>query len=174
MSSPAPNTTPAAPASTATTAPAATTTKKPASLKAVTGFGKLDPNTLANTAHIVAKGVGGNPPVDPAALDASANTLSEAVMAAMDGGKNAKTIREKQRKMVIQDLNLLAVYVQNVSNDDPAIFAASGFAAKPTGKSAPQPVGAPTFRSLDFGVNSGQIVAMPGAWTTIAAASISE
>ena len=59
MSSPAPNTTPAAPASTATTAPAATTTKKPASLKAVTGFGKLDPNTLANTAHLVAKGVGG-------------------------------------------------------------------------------------------------------------------
>src|SRR5271169_4352438 len=107
MSSPAPSTTPAAPASTATTAPAATTTKKPASLKAVTGFGKLDPNALANTAHHVAKGVGGNPvyfpnpPIDPATLDASANTLSEAVLAAMDGGKNAKTIREKQRKLVI-------------------------------------------------------------------------
>jgi hypothetical protein len=42
MSSTAPNTT-AAPA----TAPAATTTKKPASLKAVTGFGQLDPNALA-------------------------------------------------------------------------------------------------------------------------------
>jgi hypothetical protein len=193
------STTPTAPASTATTAPAATTTTKPASLKAVTGFGKLDPNVLANTAHIVAKGVGGhpqyfgNPPVDPAALDASANTLSAAIQAAMDGGKNAKTLREKQRKMVIQDLNLLAVYVQNVSNDDPAIFAASGFTAKPTGKSAPQPVGAPSFRSLDFGVNSGQIVvsvkAQPGAksyfiryavmngatpvsWTTIPAATI--
>ncbi|PYS16480.1 MAG: hypothetical protein DMG15_02055 [Acidobacteria bacterium] len=212
MSSPAPNTTaaavstsavtsttPAAPASTATTAPAATTTKKPASLKAVTGFGKLDANALVNTAQLVAKGIGGNPqyfgnpPVDPEALKASATTLSAAILAAMDGGKSAKTIREKQRKMVIQDLKLLAVYVQNVSNDDPAIFAASGFTAKPTGKSAPQPVGAPTFRSLDFGVNSGQIVvsvkaqpgaksyfiryavmagATPGAWTTIAAASI--
>jgi hypothetical protein len=42
-----------------------------------------------------------NPPIDPAALDTSANTLAEAVLAAMDGGKNAKTIREKQRKMVI-------------------------------------------------------------------------
>ena len=193
-----PNTT-AAPASTATTAPAGTTTRKPASLKAVTGFGKLDPNTLANTAHIVAKGVGGNPqyfgnpPVDPAALDASATTLSAAILAAMDGGKNAKTIREKQRKMVIQDLNLLAVYVQNVSNDDPAIFAASGFTAKPTGKSAPQPVGTPKFRSLAHGLNAGQIVVAvkkqaggksyfiryavmngttPGAWTTIPAASI--
>ena len=80
MSSTDPNTT-AASASTATTAPAATTTKKPASLKAVTGFGKLDPNTLANTAHHIAKGVGGhplyfpNPPIDPAALDAAGNTL---------------------------------------------------------------------------------------------------
>jgi hypothetical protein len=193
------STTPAAPASTATTAPAVTTNKKPASLKAVTGFGKLDPNVLANTAHLVAKGIGGHPeyfgipPVDPTALDASATTLSAAILAAVDGGKNAKTIREKQRKMVIQDLNLLAVFVQNVSNDDPAIFAASGFTAKPTGKSAPQPVGAPAFRSLDYGVNSGQIVvavkaqpgaksyfiryavmngATPGAWTTIAAATI--
>ena len=135
----------------------------------------------------------GNPPVDPAALDASATTLSAAILAAMDGGKNAKTIREKQRKLVIQDLNLLAVYVRNLSNDDPAIFAASGFTAKPAGKSVPQPVGTPAFRSLGYGVNSGQIVvsvkaqaggksyfiryavmagATPGAWTTIPAVSI--
>ena len=205
MSTQAPDTTaatpstPAAPASTTTTAPAGTTTKKPASLKAVTGFGKLDPNALANMAHHIAKGVGGNPvyfpnpPIDPLALDASANTLSEAVMAAMDGGKIAKAVVKKQRKLVIQDLNLLAVFVQNVSNDDPVIFAASGFTAKKTGKSAPQPFALPSFRSLDFGMNSGQIVAAvkavaggkpyfvryavmngttPGPWTTIPAGSI--
>ena len=191
--------TPAAPASTATTAPAATTTKKPASLKAVTGFGKLDPNVLANTAHHLAKGVRGNPvyfpnpPIDPAALDASANTLTEAVLAAMDGGKTAKAVVKKQRKLIVQDLNLLAVFVQNVSNDDPAIFAVSGFTVKPTGKSAPQPVSVPSFRSMDYGANSGQIAVYikkvsgaksyfiryavvngttPGAWTTIPAASI--
>jgi Fibronectin type III domain len=196
MSTNDPNTTATA---VSTAAPSATTTKKPASLKAVTGFGKLDPNVLANTAHLVAKGVGGHPqyfgtpPIDPAALDASANTLSEAVMAAMDGGKVAKTLRNQQRKMVIQDLNLLAVYVQNVSNDDPAIFAASGVTAKPTGKSAPQPVAVPSFRSLDFGMNSGQVVVSvksvaggksyfiryavmngttPGPWTTVPAATI--
>jgi len=200
MSSPAPNPNNAAPpASTVTTAAAATTTKKPASLKAVTGFGKLDPNVLVNTAHLVATGISGhpqyfgNPPVVPEALDASATTLYNAILSAMDGGKNAKVVRNKQRKLVIQDLNLLAVYVQNVSNDDPAIFAASGFTPKPTGKSAPQPVAAPTFRSIDYGVNSGQIVASvkavaggksyfiryavmngatPGPWTTIPAASI--
>jgi hypothetical protein len=198
MSSPAP-TTPAAPASTTTTAPAATTTKKPASLKAVTGFGKLDPNTLANTAHHVAKGISGhpsyfsNPPVDPAALDASATTLSDSVLAAMDGGKTAKAVVKKQHKLIVQDLNLLAVFVQNVSNDDPVIFAASGFTAKPAGKSAAQPVAVPSFRSLDFGIYSGQVVAAvksvagaksyfiryavmngttPGPWTTVPAATI--
>src|ERR1700758_2286579 len=151
MSSPAPNTT-AAPASTATTAAAATTTKKPASLKAVTGFSKLDPNALANTAHNVATKIGGhplyspNPPVDPAALDASANELTEAVLAAMDGGKTAKALVKKQHKLIVQDLNLLAVFVQNVSNDDPVIFAKSGFTAKAPGRSAPQPVAVPSFR----------------------------
>src|SRR6516164_519594 len=191
--------TPAAPASTATTAPAATTKKKPASLKAVTGFGKLDPNALVSTTHHIAKGVGGypvyfpNPPIDPAALDASANTLAEAVLAAMDGGKTAKAVVKKQRKLIIQDLKLLAVFVQNVSNDDPVIFAASGFTAKPTGKSAPQPVSVPSFRSMDYGANSGQVAVYvkkvsgaksyfiryavmnettPGPWTTIPAASI--
>jgi hypothetical protein len=198
MSTSDPNTT-AAPASTATIAPATTTTKKPASLKAVTGFSKLDPNALANMAHHIAKGVGGNPayfpnpPIDLAALDASANKLSEAVLAAMDGGKTAKAVVHKQRKLIIQDLNLLAVFVQNASNDDPVIFAASGFTAKPTGKSAPQPVAVPSFRFLDFGMNSGQVVAAvksvtgaksyfiryavmngttPGPWTTVPAATI--
>ena len=111
----------------------------------------------------------------------------------MYGGKTPKAVVKKQRKLVIQDLNLLAVFVQNVCNDDPAIFAASGFTAKPTGKSAPQPVGAPSFRSLDFGVNSGQVVVAiksvggaksyliryavmtgttPGPWTTVPAAAI--
>jgi Fibronectin type III domain len=193
-------TTPSTPAAaTTSTPPSAPTSKKPASLKAVTGFGKLDPNTLANTAHKVAQGIGGNavlfpnPPIDPAALDASGNTLSEAVVAAMDGGKTAKAVVKQQRKLIIQDLNLLAVFVQNVSNDDPVIFAKSGFTAKPTGKSAPQPVSVPSFRSLDYGANSGQIVVTvkkvsggksyfiryavmngttPGPWTTIPAASI--
>ena len=63
----------------------------------------------------------------------------------------------------------------------------------PTGQSAPQPVAVPSFRSLDFGMNSGQVVVAvksvagaksyfiryavmngttPGSWTTIPAATI--
>src|SRR5437899_11081487 len=75
----------------------------------------------------------------------------------MDGGKTAKAVVKKQRKLIVQDLNLLAVFVQHVSNDDPVIFAARGFTAKPTGKSAPQPVAVPSFRSLAYGANSRQI-----------------
>ena len=196
-----PSTPAAAQASSTTTStpPSAPKTKKPASLKAVTGFNKLAPNDLANMAHHIAKGVGGNPvyfptpPIDPNALDANGNTLSEAVLAAMDGGKKAKTIVKEQRKLIVQDLNLLAVYVQNVSNDNPVIFEASGFTLKSTGRSAPQPVAVPSFRSLDFGQNSGQVVVSvksvtgaksyfiryavmngttPGPWTTVPAASI--
>ena len=80
-----------------------------------------------------------------------------------------------------------------MSKDDPVIFAASGFTAKQTGKSAPRPVAVPAVRSLDFGMNSGQIVVAvksvagaksyfiryavmngttPGPWTTIPAATI--
>jgi hypothetical protein len=99
----------------------------------------------------------------------------------------------KQRKLIVQNLNLLAVFVQNVSNDDPAILTASGFKAKKTAKSAPQPVAVPSFRSLDHGTNSGQVVVAvksvagaksyfiryaimngttPGQWTTVPAATI--
>jgi hypothetical protein len=176
MSSPAPDTTQPVASTTAatsttpdatavsTTTTAATTTSNPATLKALRGFGKIDINNLANTAHVIAKGVGSNPqyfgkpPVDPAELDASATALSNSVLAAMTGGKAERAVRNRQRKLVIQDLNLLAVYVQNVSNDDPVIFAASGFTAKSTAKSAPQPVATPKFRYLKHGTNSGQIV----------------
>src|SRR4051812_4628887 len=115
MSSPAPDLNNVA----ATTATA--TTRKSSTLKAVTGFGRLDSNVLSNTAHIVAKGIGGypqyfeQPPVSPAALDASATTLAGLILSAMEGGKSAKAALDKRRKLVIQDLNLLAVYVQNVS-----------------------------------------------------------
>ena len=65
---------------------------------------------------------------------------------------------KQQRKLIIQDLNLLAVFVQNVSNNDPVIFEASGLTLRPAGKAAPQPVAVPSFRSLDFGMHSGQVV----------------
>src|SRR5262249_59432578 len=117
---------------------------------------KVDPSAWANMAPQVAGGMGVHgvffptPPIDPAALDASGNTLAEAVLAAMDGGKTAKAVVKRQRKLIVQDLNLLAVFVQNVSNDDPVIFAKSGFTANLPGKCAPQPASAPWVRSMEY------------------------
>jgi len=151
-----------APASTATTAPAATTAKKPASLKAVTGFGKLDPNTLVNTAHHIAKGIGGNPtyfpnpPVDPAALDASATTLStrsSPQWMRKDCESSGQEATQAGRSRSEPACGVCPERVQRRSGD----LRGEWFTAKPTGKSAPQPVAVPSFRSLDYGANSGQI-----------------
>ena len=156
------------------TPPATTTkTKKAASIKAVTGFAKLTPNDLANQAGAVIKGLYADiknypkPPVDQPAFSSSVTLLSDAIVAAMDGGKKAKAILTKQKRLVVQDLILLAVYAQNNCNDDPQIFAASGFTAKSSTRTVNQPVDVPSFRSLNYGANSGQLAflikAVPGA-----------
>jgi hypothetical protein len=129
-----------------------------------------------------------NPSVDLTAFGTTATTFSEATAAALDGGRIATALRDKERKLVIQDLKLLAVYVENNCNDDPAILATSGFTVKTPVKTKGQPVAAPSFKSLDLGANSGQITVTlkkvtgakvyfvryapmaggsPGSWTTV-------
>jgi hypothetical protein len=91
--------------------------------------------------------------------------------------------------MVIQGLRLLAVYVENNCKDDMEVFTSSGFIAKTTRVSAPQPVETPVIRKLDYGAISGQLLVTikavsgarsynlryaamtngtPGSWTTVA------
>jgi hypothetical protein len=94
----------------------------------------------------------------------------------------------KYRLLVCQDLKQLAVYVENNSNNDPAVFITSGFTAKSSSKAAPGPVAVPWFKSITHGKSSGQILlgikavanaksynyryaamngGLPGNWTTI-------
>lgn len=190
MSSPAPNPNTTALNITGSVLPGA---KKPTAIKAVTGFSKLSPSDLVNQARAVVKGLTGNAafpnlPVDLNAFNTSINSLSDAIVAALDGGKLAKEVVKKQRKLVIQDMTLLAVAVQNGCNDDPQVFATSGFTAKTSAKTANQPVAVPSFRYLDYGANSGQLLiaikavtgarayfvryavmngVQPGPWTTL-------
>jgi len=114
-------------------------------------------------AGVVVTGLTGNadfptPPVDMTAFAATVTAYTNAVGAALDGGKNAKAARDKQRKLVIQDLKLLAVYVVNNCNDDLEVFTSSGFQAQAPVNTANQPVATPVFRSVDYGTNSGQII----------------
>jgi hypothetical protein len=163
MSSPAPSVpaTPTASSSANAPAPKSKSTKT-AHVRAVTNFSKLLDSVLVTLALAVIKGLTGNaafpnPTVDLTAFATAVTTFSAAIAAALDGGKNAKAIRDKQRKLVIRDLKSLALYVENNCNEDPAILTTSGFSVKTPVKTAGQPVAAPAFKTLDYGANSGQI-----------------
>jgi hypothetical protein len=169
MSSPAPSSPPTPPAA---TAPKPKSSKKATPVKAVTNFSSLSDSDLFTLATAIVKGLTGNasfpnPSIDLTAFAGEVTTYSEATAAALDGGTQAKALRAKERKLVIQGLKSLSVYVENNCNDDPAILTTSGFAVKTPVKTAGQPVTAPVFKSLDYGGNSGQITAtlkrVPGA-----------
>ena len=138
------------------------TTTKVSPIRAVMGFDALQNPDLIVLANSVVKGLTGNAafttlPIPIATFTNDVNTYSAAASAALDGGKNAKAVRDKERKVVIGDLRQLAVYVENNCNNDMATFTSSGFTAKakasPTG-----PVAVPVIKTLDYGNNSGQIL----------------
>ena len=193
MSSPAPSSPSPPTGSPSASTPAGKSSKKAAPVRAVTNFASLSDSELFTLAMAIIKGLRGNaafpnPSVDLTAFGTTATTFSEATAAALDGGRIATALRDKERKLVIQDLKLLAVYVENNCNDDPAILATSGFTVKTPVKTKGQPVAAPSFKSLDLGANSGQITVTlkkvtgakvyfvryapmtggsPGPWTTV-------
>ena len=179
---------------TTATAPA----PKPTPIKAMTAFSPMTDPTLAILGGAVSSGLSGSAfppplPVDPATLAVIVAAYTAAIQAALDGGANAKAVCEKYRKIVIQDLKLLAIYVQNHCNDDLAIFTTSGFTVQTPASSKGQPAAVPEFRTLAHGLNSGQITitikkafnaasyfvryaatanGVPGAWTTVALANV--
>jgi hypothetical protein len=140
-------------------------------IRAVTGFNALTDNNLLVLAGGVLKALTGNasfpnPTVSLTTFGNDITAYSNAVTAALDGGKNAKSAREKAKKVVVKDLRQLANYVENNCNDEMAIFTTSGFTARKKA-SASGPVEVPTFKSLDYGKHPGQILAwiksVPGA-----------
>ena len=200
MSSPAPTPTPAPTPSTAAATTTAKTTKKPTPIKGVAGFSKMTDADLSIYAGAVAKGMTGNanypsPPVDLTAFSTSVTAFTEAIQAALDGGANAKAVKGKQRKIVVQDMKVLVIYVQNNCNDDLSIFTSSGFTAQTPVKTTGLPVATPVIRNLDYGTVSGQLTAtvkkvlgghayfirygavvngVVASWTTISAVTINK
>jgi hypothetical protein len=140
-------------------------------IRAVTAFNPMIDATLVVFANGVLKGLTGNasfpnPTVSLTTFGNDITIYSNAVTAALDGGKNAKSAREKAKKVVVNDLKQLAFYVENNCNNDMAIFTTSGFTARAK-RTASGPVGEATFRSLDYGTHPGEILASikstPGA-----------
>ena len=172
-------------------------TTKLTPIRAVMGFNAMSPANLVILANAILKAMTGNanfptPAVDLTAFATVVSAYAAAVAAALDGGKNAKSARDKQKKIVVKDLRQLAMYVESNCNDDMAIFTTSGFTAKAK-PSASAPVAVPTIKSLDRGDHPGEIVASlkksagarsynlryapltgttPGPWTTLNIANI--
>ena len=140
-----------------------TSKTKVSPIRAVMGFNAMTDNNLVVFANAVLKALTGNasfpnPTVPLTTFGNDIMAYSNAITAALDGGKNAKAAREKAKKVVVKDLRQLAMYAESNCNDEMAIFTTSGFTArkKPSASGA---VEVPTFKSLDYGKHPGQILA---------------
>jgi hypothetical protein len=138
---------------------------------AVMGFAALTDPKLLMLANGVLKALTGNaafpnPVPSLATFATDLTSFSNAATAALDGGKNAKSVRNKAKKVLVTDLRQLVMYCESNCNDDPAVFNTSGFTAKAKA-TASGPVGVPVIKSLDYGNVPGQILvsmkSTPGA-----------
>lgn len=99
-----------------------------------------------------------NPPVLLTMFRQGLDSFSALIVDAEDGGKKAISAKDRQRAEVIRMYTLLGHYVEAMSNDDPATFHTSGFTARSTTRTAPQPLAPAALSSIDRGPNSGQAV----------------
>ena len=138
-------------------------TTKVRKLKALLGFKGMSDTDLIQQLTTVEKGLTGNPnfpntPVDLATFKSGIDTLIVLVTDAADGSKKAITAKNKQREVMIKQITLLGHYVGLASNDDPAIFATSGFVAASTTRVPPQPLPAASIDWVDRGPVTGSVV----------------
>jgi hypothetical protein len=172
-------------------------TAKATPIRAVLGFNAMTDANLVIFANNIIKALTGNtnfttPTINLTTFTTTVSTYSAAISAALEGGKNAKDVRDKQKTIVVNDLRQLAIYVEGNCNNDMSIFSTSGFTAKAKA-TASGPAAVPTFKSLDYGTKPGEILVSlkasagarsyvlryapltgttPGAWTVLNVASI--
>jgi hypothetical protein len=139
-----------------------TTKVKVKKLKALLGMQGVSDTDFIQHLLNADKGLTGNPnfptpPVDLAAFKSGIDTLSTLVTDAADGGKKAITAKHKQRGVMEKQYTQLGHYVEAASNDDPAIFATSGFVPAPP-RVPPQPLPPASIEWIDRGPVAGQVV----------------
>jgi hypothetical protein len=115
----------------------------------------------ANTRFVATKGNTAfpNPPVDLAAFLVAITTFAASVVVALDGSKQAKAIKNKQREGLVKMVEQLGHYVQAASNNDPVTFTSSGFQMRSTNRSPLQSLDQPVIDHLDQG-KSGELLAI--------------
>jgi hypothetical protein len=80
---------------------------------------------------------------------------------ALDGGKRTISAKRKQREAVIKMTTQLGHYVEAASNNDLATFTTSGFTAVSNTRTPPRPLSPASFKYVDRGTNTGQVVVKP-------------
>src|SRR5579872_2490337 len=143
-----------------------TVSDKVKKVKAVLGFGGVPDTDLLKRLDAIRDGMTGNaafanPPVDMASFTTAIDTFSTLVTDALDGGKKVISAKRKQRAVVIKMATQLGHYVEAASNNDLAIFTTSGFTAATNTRTPAQPLSAGSFKYVDRGPNTGQIVVKP-------------
>ena len=136
-------------------------------IRIATDFGSLTNNKLRNRAMAVFLALTGsikysNPPMPMVMYKSLLDAFHEAILAAMDGGKMARTTRDSFRAQVITALKHLAAYVQANCDGDPSDSGFESYDTQTPRKSA-QLVTTPTFRRIYHGVNSGEIMLLINA-----------
>lgn len=131
-----------------------------------TDFGSLDNNELWQRGMAVVLALMGNvrfpnPPVTMALLKSLLDAFKAAITDAMEGSKKAMALWDSLRAQVISALKQVAAYVQENANSD---FSKTGFETYDTAaRKTSQLVETPTFRKLDHGSNSGEIMLLINA-----------
>jgi hypothetical protein len=132
-------------------------------IRPLEGYGGVSDANIVVRATAALTGLTGNSnftalPVDLAAFKTAIDTLSGLISEAMDGSKKVIAQRNKQREVVIRNLEMLGRYVQITSNGDAAVFTSSGFEAASTTKTPPGPLPLPVIKRVVHGAISGEIV----------------
>jgi hypothetical protein len=141
-------------------------------IKALLGFHRTSDADLLKVLNTVHDSMKGNPayatpPVDLDTFKTEIDSFTVLVTDAADGGKKAKSAKNKQREVVIKMVTLLGHYVEAACNDDTATFNTSGFTAASSVHTPPQPLSGAGFDWIDRGPSAGSIVVkvkkLPGA-----------
>jgi hypothetical protein len=134
-------------------------------IKAIVGFHGVSDSELlkaGNTAYDgLLKNLNAafpNPPVPLPVFRQGLDSFTALIVDAEDGGKKSISAKNKQRAEVIRLYALLGHYVEATCNNDPATFTTSGFTAKSTTRTGPQPLAPAKFSSIDRGPNGGETV----------------
>jgi Fibronectin type III domain len=132
-------------------------------IKAILNFHGVSDSDVLKAGNTAYNGLLNNaayptPPVPLPAFRQALDSFNALIVDAEDGGKKSIAAKDKQRAAVIRMYESLGHYVEGACNNDPAVFATSGFTAKSTIRRPPQPLAQAKFSSIDRGPNSGQAV----------------